>query len=439
MKTAQNKSNTLKKYYIEPNLVSELTRNTLVLVLAGGEGSRLKGLTKWRAKPAVPFGGKYRIIDFALSNCVNSGLRRIGVLCQYKSHSLILHLQRAWSFMRAEIGEFVEILPAQQRTGKKWYQGTADALYQNLDIMQRHGSEHVLVLGGDHIYKTDFTPMLVQHSETGADLTICCIEVPREEASAFGVMSVDENLKITNFTEKPKTPDTVPGDSSKSLVSMGIYVFSTRFLYECLTRDANDATSSHDFGHDIIPDAINNCKTMAYRFCDTTGQPSYWKDVGTLESYWSSNMELCGIDPQLNLYDRNWPIWTYQTHYPPAKFIFNKEGCRGHALDSLVSAGCIISGAEIEHSVIFSASRVELHSKIDHCVILQNVDIGENCRIYKAIIDEGCVIPSGTIIGENIEHDRERFYVSEEGITLVTQDMLDKNLINRQWHTTNAA
>ncbi len=439
MKTVPNKRTKQQKFYIEPKLVSELTRNTLVLVLAGGEGSRLKGLTQWRAKPAVPIGGKYRIIDFALSNCVNSGLRRIGVLCQYKSHSLILHLQRAWSFMRAEIGEFVEILPAQQRTGKNWYQGTADALYQNLDIMQRHGSDYVLVLGGDHVYKTDFSPMLVQHSETGADLTICCIEVPREEASAFGVMSVDKRLNITSFNEKPHEPDTIPDDSTKSLVSMGIYVFSTRYLYECLTRDADDSASSHDFGHDIIPEAIKNCTTMAYRFCDSKGDPGYWKDVGTLESYWTSNMELCDIDPKLNLYDRNWPIWTYQTHYPPAKFIFNKDDCRGHALDSLISAGCIISGAEIEHSVIFSASRVERRSRVEHSVILQNVDIGEDCRITKTIIDEGCVIPSGTIIGENIEHDRERFYVSEEGIALVTQDMLDNNLINRQWYQTNAA
>ncbi|CAG0878761.1 unnamed protein product [Cyprideis torosa] len=373
------------KYYIQPKLVSELTRNTLVLVLAGGEGSRLKSLTKWRAKPAVPFGGKYRIIDFALSNCVNSGLRRIGVLCQYKSHSLILHLQRAWSFMRAEIGEFVEILPAQQRTGKNWYQGTADALYQNLDIMQRHGSEYVLVLGGDHIYKTDFSALLVQHSQTAADLTVCCIEVPREEATAFGVMSVDEDLNITSFNEKPEQPDTIPGDETRSLVSMGIYVFSTRYLYECLINDANNPASSHDFGKDIIPKAIQNCKTMAYRFCNAKGEPDYWKDVGTLDSYWSSNMELCDVDPKLNLYDRNWPIWTYQTHYPPAKFIFNRDGCRGHALDSLISAGCIISGAEIEHSVIFSASRVERRSQIRNCVILQNVDIEAGLSVWQVL------------------------------------------------------
>ncbi len=419
-----------QRYYMEPRLVSELTRKTLVLVLAGGEGSRLKGLTKWRAKPAVPFGGKYRIIDFALSNCINSGLRRIGVLCQYKSHSLILHLQRAWSFMRTEIGEFVEILPAQQRVGKNWYRGTADALYQNLDIMQRHGSDYVLVLGGDHIYKTDFSPMLVQHAETGADLTVCCIEVPQSEASAFGVMSVNDNSEITGFTEKPETPATLPDEPEKSLVSMGIYVFSTRYLYECLIRDANNAESSHDFGHDIIPEAIDHCKTMAFRFANADGTPDYWKDVGTLHSYWQSNMELCDVDPKLNLYDRDWPIWTYQTHYPPAKFIFNNDELKGYATDSMISAGCIVSGAKIEHSVVFSAVRIEKKTRIIDSVILPNVDIGSDCRISKAIIDEGCIIPSGSVIGEDVHADRENYYVTEEGITLVTPEMLEKSLFS---------
>lgn len=425
--------------YIEPRLVSELTRKTLVLVLAGGEGSRLKGLTRWRAKPAVPFGGKYRIIDFALSNCVNSGLRRIGVLCQYKSHSLILHLQRAWSFMRMEIGEFVEILPAQQRVGKDWYRGTADAIYQNLDIMQRHGSEYVLILGGDHIYTADFSPMLVQHAESGADLTVCCIEVPASEASSFGVVTVNTDNEITAFAEKPGRPATSPGKPDSALVSMGIYVFSTRYLYECLIRDADDPNSSHDFGHDIIPAAINRCKTMAYQFVDEKGQARYWKDVGTLHSYWQANMSLCDVNPALNLYDREWPVWTYHTHYPPAKFIFNNEEKRGHAVDSLISAGCIVSGAEINHSVLFSAVRIEKYSSVHDAVILPNVDIGRNCHIRKAIIDEGCIIPAGTTIGEDSEADRARFHVTDEGITLVTPDMLENSLFSNDWSEPDVA
>ncbi len=422
-----------------PRLVSELTRNTLVLVLAGGEGSRLKGLTKWRAKPALPFGGKYRIIDFALSNCINSGFRRIGVLCQYKSHSLILHLQRAWSFMRMEIGEFVEILPAQQRTGKNWYRGTADALYQNLDIMQRHGSKYVMVLGGDHIYTTDFTSMLVQHVESGADVTVCCIEVPKEEASAFGVMSVDRQQRITQFEEKPQKAATIPGKPDKSLVSMGIYVFSTRVLYEYLTKDAKKKNSSHDFGHDIIPAAINQCKTMAFRFENETKGPHYWKDVGTLYSYWKANMELCDVDPALNLYDRDWPIWTYQTHYPPAKFVFNDTDRQGHALDSLVSAGCIVSGAQIDHSVLFTATRVESRSVVRNSVILPKVDIGQDCRISNAIIDKNCIIPNGTIIGEDHELDKKRFYITAEGIILVTLDMLEQQDVSAPWRNSDAA
>ncbi len=328
------------KYYIEPKMVTELTRETLVLILAGGEGSRLRHLTKWRAKPAVPFGGKYRIIDFALSNCVNSGLRRIGVLTQYKSHSLIRHLQRAWSFMRPEIGEFVEILPAQQRTGKKeWYQGTADALYQNLDIMQRHEPKYVIVLGGDHIYTMDYSEMLLHHVTSGADFTVGCIEVPLDEARGFGVMSVDENLNITKFTEKPTEPEPMPGKPDKALASMGIYIFSTRFLYKTLIEDAGKEGSSHDFGKDIIPSKIDSSNAIAFPFTGEDGKPAYWRDVGTIESYWRANMELCDIDPELNLYNRNWPIWTYQTQHPPAKFIFDDEGRRGEAIDSLVSAG----------------------------------------------------------------------------------------------------
>ncbi len=416
----------LKKYYVEPNMITALTRNTLVLILAGGEGSRLKDLTKWRAKPAVPFGGKYRIIDFALSNCVNSGLRKIGVLTQYKSHSLLRHLQRGWGFMRAEIGEFVELLPAQQRTEEKaWYKGTADALFQNMDIMQRHNTEYVIVLGGDHIYTMDYAKMLVQHVNSGADFTVGAIEVPLEEATGFGVLAVDDDMKITRFDEKPAVPQPIPGKPDMALASMGIYVFSTRFLYETLSKDAGDGSSSHDFGKDIIPARIKDSMAMAYAFRDEkTGLPAYWRDVGTLESYWRANMELCDVEPELNLYNRAWTIWTYQTQNPPAKFVFDEDGRRGEAIDSLISAGCILSGAKVKRSVVSFAVTVDSHSFIKDSVILPKVTIGKNCRITRAIIDKETEIPDGTIIGEDIEEDRKRFHVSEEGIVLVTPEMM---------------
>lgn len=418
------------KYYIEPSTVTELNRKTLVLILAGGEGSRLKDLTRWRAKPAVPFGGKYRIIDFALSNCVNSGLRKIGVLTQYKSHSLLRHLQRGWSFMRDEIGEFVELLPAQQRTKEKaWYKGTADALYQNLDIMRRHAAEYVIVLGGDHIYTMDYSKMLIQHVQSGADFTVACLEVPREEAREFGVMTLDDDMRISDFTEKPDDPHSMPYKPDVSLASMGIYVFSTRFLYETLVEDAAMKDSSHDFGKDIIPRKIKDSVAMAYTFRDdTTGKPAYWRDVGSIESYWKANMEICEIEPELNLYDRNWPIWTYQTQHPPAKFIFDDEERRGEAIDSLISGGCILSGARVKRSVISFATRIESHSLVKDSVILPKVNIGKNCRINRAIIDKGTVIPDDTIIGEDIEEDRKRFHVSPNGIVLVTPQMLGQHL-----------
>jgi glucose-1-phosphate adenylyltransferase len=419
----------LYRYYTEPKMVTELTRKTLVLILAGGEGSRLKNLTAWRAKPAVPFGGKYRIVDFALSNCVNSGLRRVGVLTQYKSHSLIRHLQRAWSFMRAEIGEFVEILPAQQRTHKKeWYQGTADALFQNLDIVLRHHPEYVIVLGGDHIYTMDYSAMLLHHVERGADFTVGCIEVPREEATEFGVMSVDDEMRITKFTEKPAHPEAMPGRPDTALASMGIYVFTTEYLFKILKEDAEVAGSSHDFGRDIIPANIHNARAMAYPFRNESGAPGYWRDVGTVYSYWKSNMELCAIDPELNLYDRDWPIWTYQPQSPPAKFIFDDEGRRGEAIDSLISAGCIISGARVKRSVVFFGCTVESYSLIKDCVILPKVSIGKNCRISRAIIDKASVIPDGTVIGEDLVEDAKRFHVTKEGIVLVTPEMLGQHL-----------
>ena len=429
MTMTKHEQGKLYRYYTEPKMVTELTRRTLVLVLAGGEGSRLKNLTAWRAKPAVPFGGKYRIIDFALSNCVNSGLRRIGVLTQYKSHSLIRHLQRAWSFMRAEIGEFVEILPAQQRTHKKeWYQGTADALFQNLDIVRRHDPQYVIVLGGDHIYTMDYSAMLLSHAETGADFTVGCIEVPCEEASEFGVMSVDENMRITKFTEKPAEPEEIPGKPGIALASMGIYIFSTEALFKILDDDANKLGSSHDFGKDIIPANIHTSLAVAYPFRNEDGEPGYWRDVGTVFSYWKANMELCEIDPELNLYNRDWPIWTYQPQSAPAKFIFDDEGRRGEAIDSLISAGCIISGARVKRSVVFFGCRIENFSLVKDCVVLPKVSIGKNCRITRAVIDKACDVPDNTVIGENLEEDARRFHVTKEGIVLVTPEMLGQHL-----------
>jgi glucose-1-phosphate adenylyltransferase len=417
------------KNYCETKTATDLTRQTLALVLAGGEGSRLKDLTKWRAKPAVPFGGKYRIIDFVLSNCVNSGIRKIGVLTQYKSHSLIRHVQRAWSFMRYEVGEFVELLPAQQRIDKGWYQGTADALYQNLDIMRRHTPEYVLVLGGDHIYSMDYSKMLYDHAESGADVTIGCIEVPREEATGFGVMSVNDDLEITHFTEKPANPDAMPGKPDKALASMGIYVFSREFLFQKLIEDHDDPESSKDFGKDIIPSVIEDHKVQAYPFVDDDGAPVYWRDVGTIESYWKASLDLCSITPDLNLYNEDWPIWTYQAQMPPAKFIFDDEGRRGEAIDSMVAGGCIVSGARIKRSVISSGGRVHSYSLIKDSVLLPRVEVGRNCRIQNAVIDKGCTIPPDTIIGEDRKADAERYYVEpQSGIVLVTPDMLGQSI-----------
>jgi len=417
-----------EKYYVETQSTSELSRKTLVLILAGGKGSRLMGLTQWRAKPAVPFGGKYRIIDFALSNCVNSGFRRIGILTQYKAHSLIRHIQRAWSFMRAEIGEMVEIIPAQQRRGETWYQGTADSLYQNIDIIRRHDPDHVIILGGDHIYTMDYSKMLLHHIENEADLTIGCIEVPKEEATGFGVMSVSKKLRIKRFTEKPAEPETLPDNPDLALASMGIYIFSTEFLVEKLIEDAEDYNSSHDFGKDIIPSSIDTARVIAYPFRDEHGQPAYWRDVGSVDSYWKANMELCEVSPELNLYSRAWPIWTYQTQHPPAKFIFDDEGRRGEAIDSLISAGCIISGARVKRSVVFFATVIHSYTLVKDSVILPKVLIGENCRIRNAIIDKSCVIPPGTVIGEDPVEDRRRFHVTAGGIVLVTPEMLDQNI-----------
>lgn len=412
-----------------PRFVSRLTRDTLALILAGGRGSRLKHLTLWRAKPAVPFGGKFRIIDFVLSNCMNSGIRRIGVLTQYKAHSLIQHIQKGWGFLRGEFGEFIELLPAQQRIETSWYAGTADAVYQNLDIIRNHNPSYVLILAGDHIYKMDYGPMIAHHVGHGADMTVGCIEVPLERATAFGVMSVDNEGRVRKFTEKPANPEPIPGRSDIALASMGIYVFNTSFLYEQLIKDADTPGSSHDFGKDIIPNAIQKYRVIAYPFRDVqSGRQAYWRDVGTVDAFWEANLELIGVTPELNLYDEDWPIWTYQEQLPPAKFVFNDDGRRGMAVDSMVSGGCVVSGALVQHSLLFSNVKVHSYARVVDSVVLPNVDIGRHCRITKAVIDKGCRIPPGTVIGENLEQDARRFYVTQGGVVLVTAEMLGQEL-----------
>ncbi|MGD8547408.1 MAG: glucose-1-phosphate adenylyltransferase [Thiohalophilus sp.] len=408
-----------------PRYVSRLTRDTLALIMAGGRGSRLRQLTLWRAKPSVPFGGKFRIIDFPLSNCINSGIRRIGVLTQYKAHSLIVHIQQGWGMLRGEFGEFVELLPAQQRIETSWYAGTADAIYQNIDIIRNHDPEYVLILAGDHVYKMDYGAMLAFHVEQKADITVGCVEVSLKEASAFGVMGVDENHRIREFVEKPEHPPAMPDDPNSALCSMGIYVFNKEFLIERLLEDADNEESSHDFGKDIIPGLIDNYNAYAYSFNDPiTGNKAYWRDVGTVDAFWEANMELVSITPELNLYDREWPIWTYQEQLPPAKFIFDEDGRRGQAIDSMVSGGCIISGSTLRRSLLFSSVCVESYSQVEDSVILPEVDIGQHCIIKRAIIDKGCEIPDNTRIGVDPEEDAKRFYVTPKGITLVTPEML---------------
>ena len=408
-----------------PRFVSLLTRDTLALVLAGGRGSRLYELTDRRAKPAVYFAGKFRIIDFPLSNCVNSGIRRIGVLTQYKAHSLIQHLVRGWSGFRTELGEFVEVLPASQRTSGEWYAGTADAIFQNWDIIEALRPKHVLVLAGDHVYKMDYGEMLAHHVAKGAEMTVACLTVPLEDAKGFGVMTVDEAHRVTGFDEKPASPRPMPGSTDQALASMGIYLFNTDFLFEQLHRDAADPASSRDFGKDIIPSIIGRRAVYAYPFLDPkTGRQPYWRDVGTLDSFWESNMELVSVAPELNLYDEEWPILTYHRQLPSAKFVFRDPGREGKALDSIVSGGCIISGAAIVNSLLFSNVRVHSFSTVTETVVLPEVVISRHCRISRAIIDRGCVLPEGTVIGEDPEEDARRFRVTPKGITLVTPEML---------------
>lgn len=405
--------------------VSRLTRETLALILAGGRGSRLKHLTLWRAKPAVPFGGKFRIIDFPLSNCINSGIRRIGVLTQYKAHSLIQHVQRGWSFLRGEFGEFIELLPAQQRIETSWYAGTADAVYQNIDIIRQHAPEYVLILAGDHIYKMDYGQMIAYHVESGADMTVGCLEVDPEQARAFGVMGVNDTGRVTEFLEKPDEPPSMPGKPGVVLASMGIYVFNTAFLFERLIRDADDSRSSHDFGKDIIPGIIERYKVMAYPFRDEKNDvQAYWRDVGTVDSYWEANLELIGVTPELNLYDSEWPIWTYQEQWPPAKFVFDDDDRRGMAIDSMVSGGCIISGSTVRHSLLFSDVQVDAGAVVQDSVILPSVHIGENCEVRRCVIDKGCQIPDGMNIGVDEKEDARHFFISPKGVRVVTPEML---------------
>lgn len=407
--------------------VSHLVKDTVALVLAGGRGSRLHELTEWRAKPAVYFGGKYRIIDFPLSNCINSEIRRIGVLTQYKSHSLIRHLVRGWSHFKKELGEFVEILPASQRFSDEWYQGTADAIYQNLDIIRAEKPKYVMILSGDHIYRMDYRTMLLSHVENAAEMTVSCLEVPVEEAAgAFGVMRVDESGRVIGFEEKPDNPTPIPGNPEMTLASMGNYIFNTDFLFDILEKDGKDKNSEHDFGKNIIPAIIEAHNIYAFPFRDSeTGGRAYWRDVGTLDAFWEANMELISPAPELNLYDPDWPMWTYQMQLPPAKFVFNDDDRRGMAVDSTVSGGCIISGSKLNKSLLFSNVRVHSYSDIEETVILPEVTIGRHCRIKRAIIDRGCDIPPNMEIGIDSEQDRANgFRITDKGVVLVTRGML---------------
>jgi len=417
----------------EARFVSLLTRDTLALILAGGQGSRLHELTTWRAKPAMFFGGKFRIIDFPLSNCINSGIRRIGVLTQYKAHSLISHLLHGWSWFQAGAGEreFVEILPASQRVGGEWYRGTADAVYQNLDIIRTHRPRFVLILAGDHVYKMDYGPFLAYHASVSADMTICCLEVPLEEAAgALGVMTVNEDGRIIAFDEKPEHPNPIPGKPDLCMASMGNYIFNTEFLYEQVIKDADTPGTQHDFGRNVIPAIIDDYQIYAYPFRDPeTNEQVYWRDVGTLDAFWEANMELVSVTPQLNLYDKVWPIWTHQLQAPPAKFVFDDPGRRGEAIQSMVAGGCVISGAHVRHSLLFSNCYVHSHAEVTDSVVLPDVNIGEGARIHRAIIDRGCTIDPGTVIGIDHDDDRTRgFRVTDKGVTLVTSDMIGQQL-----------
>lgn len=407
-----------------------LARSALALVLAGGRGARLKQLTDRRAKPAVFFGGTFRIIDFTLSNCLNSGVRRIAVLSQYKAHSLLRHLQMGWSFLRPEMNEFLDLLPAQQRLDEAtWYRGTADAVYQNFDILRAAGPRYFVVLAGDHIYKMDYSNMLADHVDKGADCTVACVEVPLGEASDFGIMAVDSSMRITDFLEKPKDPPPMAGKPGRALASMGVYVFTADFLYSELERDHRDDASSHDFGRDVIPNLVRRGLAVAHSFEEscvktTPEAEAYWRDVGTIDAYWSANLDLVSPVPALDIYDPNWPIWTYQQQMPPAKFVFDDDDRRGMAVDSMVSGGCIISGGTVRRSLLFPKCRINSHAQTRDAVLLPDVQVGRRARLTKVVVDRGCRIPEGLVIGEDPTLDADRFVRSDGGVTLVTAEML---------------
>jgi len=410
----------------------QLYKKTVALVLAGGRGSRLYDLTNNRAKPAVHFGGKFRIIDFVLSNCLNSGIRRIGVVTQYKSHSLLRHLQRGWSFLRGELNEFIDLLPAQQRLDDEhWYRGTADAVYQNIDILKSYDAEYIVVLAGDHIYKMDYSEMLRDHVASGRECTVGCVEIPKEEAFAFGVMGIDKDRNIIDFIEKPQTDaPTIPGKDDKCLASMGIYVFNTEYLYKMLDADIENPNSSHDFGKDIIPAAVAKGEALAHPFnmsCvpQVEGREPYWRDVGTIDALWAANLDLASNMPELNLYDKDWPIWTAQEQLPPAKFVPNKKGEHGVITNTLASGGCIVLGSKISKTVMFSSVVISSDCEIDQSVLMPEARIRENCRLTKVVVDRGCEIPAGMVIGEDPVLDAERFLRTENGVVLVTSTMIE--------------
>lgn len=413
-------------------LARQLPKQSVALILAGGRGSRLKDLTSKRAKPAVHFGGKFRIIDFALSNCMNSGIRRIGVLTQYHSHSLVQHIQRGWSFLNEEMNEFIDLLPAQQREDhEEWYRGTADAIYQNLDIIRRYGAEYIVILAGDHIYKMDYSRMLLDHVEKGSQCTVACIAVPREAASEFGVMDIAEDERILQFLEKPADPPAMPDQPDMSLASMGVYVFNAQYLYKLLEEENINMETHHDFGKDLIPKAVSQGVAWAHPFnlscvtSDVNAEP-YWRDVGTIDAYWSANLDLASVTPELDMYNKTWPIRTYMEPLPPAKFVQDRSGSHGMTMNSLISAGCIISGSVLVNSVIFPRVRINSFCTIDSTVLLPDVYVGRSCRLRRCIIDRGCSLPEGLVVGENVGEDERRFHRSEGGIVLITKDMLAK-------------
>jgi len=415
-----------------PKKNAPIARDAMAYVLAGGRGSRLYELTDVRAKPAVYFGGKARIIDFALSNALNSGIRRIGVATQYKAHSLIRHLQRGWNFFRPERNESFDILPASQRVSEsQWYLGTADAVFQNLDIIASYAPEYIVILAGDHIYRMDYELMLRQHVDSGADVTVGCLEVARSEASGFGVMHIDADDRIIDFVEKPVDPPTMPDKPDFSLASMGIYVFRTHFLAELLRRDAADETSTHDFGRDLIPYLVTHGKAVAHRFASScvrseNEQEAYWRDVGTIDAYWEANIDLTDTVPHLDIYDRSWPLWTYSEVTPPAKFVHDYEGRRGAAVSSLVAGGTIISGSSLHRSLIFTGVRAHSYSSITQAVIMPQCEIGRGARLHKVVVDAEVRIPPGLIVGEYPEDDARRFRRTDKGVVLITQAMIDR-------------